>query len=224
MEYNNLSVSTYIINLEERKERLENVLKEFTSKPEFDVSVIAAERGATGAEGLWKSFQKVIRLAKERDDDVIVICEDDHQFTKEYNKEYLFRNIIEAHEQGCEILCGGISGNFDRILLPISQNRFWISEYWCNQFIVIYKSLFEKIQNHKFELTSKVDLTISGITDKKMFLFPFISTQKIYDYSDVTIRNGHDKNWSQNRFSYATERLVLMQKVFNYYNTYDRPL
>jgi len=38
------------------------------------------------------------------DDDVIILCKDDHAFTADFNKKYLIQNILEAAEQGVEIL------------------------------------------------------------------------------------------------------------------------
>lgn len=214
----NKFIPAYIINLSEREDRLKNVLNEFKGKREFDVKIINAVKHKIGAMGLWMTIQKIIQFAIKNDDDVIIICEDDHQFTSAYNKKFLFENIIEAHYQGCDLLSGGVSGNFKSEVIPISRNRFWIQEYWCNQFIVVYRSLFERILSHKFDIRSKVDLTISELTDKKMFLFPFISIQKIYEYSDVTARNNNDLEWLQTRFSYATERLILAQNVYKFYS------
>lgn len=41
---------------------------------------------------------------------MIVLCEDDHEFTKNYNKETLFSNIVEAYGQGAELLNCGVVG------------------------------------------------------------------------------------------------------------------
>lgn len=213
-----MKLPVYIINLPYRKERLENVLPEFSGREEFEINIIAAEKNTTGARGLWLSFQKVIRIAIEKKEEIIIICEDDHLFTKHYNKEYFFKNVMEANNEGCDILMGGVSGNFTKPVVPISFNRFWIDEYWCNQFIVLYKDIFETILNTRIENVSKVDLTISKLSNDKMFLFPFVSIQKVYDYSDVTAKNETDKSWIENRFTYFTDKLEMMRFVHNFYH------
>lgn len=208
---------TYIINLKERPERLDHVLNEFKDKKEFKITVIEAVKAEIGAVGLWKSMIKIINLAVENDDDVIIICEDDHEFTKHYNKDFLLENVVEAHNQGADILCGGISGGFNYIL-PLTKNRFWVDRYWCNQFIIVYKKFFKTMLDTEFDITKKVDQTLSTLTSNKMVIFPFISEQKFFGYSDVTKHNEENPNWAQNRFASTSRRLQILQKVYlNYY-------
>ncbi|MDR6784087.1 hypothetical protein ABIE26_002524 [Pedobacter africanus] len=211
-----LCLPTYIINLKKRTERLTHVLNEFKDKEEFKITVIEAVEDSVGAAGLWKSMIKIINLAIENNEDVIVLCEDDHQFTKNYNKEFLFENIVDAYNQGADILCGGISGGFGHVL-PLTKNRFWIDNYWCNQFIVIYKSFYQTMLETEFDRTKKVDNTLSELTSNKMVLYPFISEQKFFGYSDVTKYNQDHPEWTQNRFAMASEKLQVIQEVYRYY-------
>lgn len=91
-------ISTYVINLKDRIDRKKHVSTEFEGRDEFDVTFVDACEHSIGAVGLWNSIVKIIQIAVEKDDDVIVICEDDHYFTKNYSKEYLFENILSSHE------------------------------------------------------------------------------------------------------------------------------
>ena len=141
--YKNIIVPTYIINLVERTDRLSHIQQQFVGKHEFDVKIVEACKHPIGAIGLWQSILKIIRTAISDDDDVIIICEDDHEFAKSYSKEYLLDNIIEAATQGVEILTGGIANFYQAV--PVSKNRLWIDSFWCTQFIVIYRSIFQKI-------------------------------------------------------------------------------
>ncbi|WP_406826395.1 hypothetical protein [Pedobacter sp. KACC 23697] len=211
-------ISTFIINLENRNERLKNVLKEFEGKNEFKINVVNAVKHKIGAVGLFKSIQLAITIAKENNEDVIIICEDDHVFTEHYSKELLFKNIIEAHAQGVEILCGGISGGF-QIAVPVSKNRIWLDNYYCNQFIVIFKSIYNLILNTEFDETKKVDQTLSALTMNKMTIFPFISIQKYFGYSDVSSHNQDDPEWARNRFEIASKNLRKVWQVYNFYQS-----
>lgn len=79
-------------------------------------------------------------MAKEREDDVIVICEDDHFFTENYSSGLLFKEIQEAYMQGAELLSGGIGGFGQAV--PVGYHRYWgrlVLEYsiYCNLFICI---------------------------------------------------------------------------------------
>jgi GR25 family glycosyltransferase involved in LPS biosynthesis len=127
ISYDTVIIPTYIINLPERIERLAHIKKEFAGKPEFDVQIVEACKHEVGALGLWLSIRKIIDMAVANDDDVIIISEDDHQFTSDYSKAYLLENIIEAFEEGACFLSGG-SAKFDNAI-PVTRNRFWV--YHC---------------------------------------------------------------------------------------------
>lgn len=100
----------YAINLKSRTERMENLKKQFVSKSEFDVTYIDAVKHENGAVGLWHSICKAVRLAQQRGEDVIILCEDDHEFTKLYDKDSFLANVVIAHSKGAELLNCGIGG------------------------------------------------------------------------------------------------------------------
>ncbi len=172
-EFTNFSIPTYIINLPERTDRKEHILNQFKGKNEFDVTIIEATKHSIGAVGLWRSIRKVVKRALSNDDDVILICEDDHEFTDDYCKETFVKNIIEAHYQGADYLSGGC-GRFGAII-PLTKNRFWTSYLYSTQFIVIYRKFFQPILDEFFNDDVKADLLLSEMTSHKMILFPFIS-------------------------------------------------
>lgn len=120
----------YVINLKERTERRCHIEQQFANKTEFDVNYIDAIKRPIGAVGLWESLKKCVNIAIEKEEDIIVICEDDHFFTEHYSKEYFFANVIGAAKQGAELLSGGVS-NF-RNAVPVSSNRYWIDRFFCD--------------------------------------------------------------------------------------------
>jgi hypothetical protein len=212
----NISIPTYIINLPERKERLAHIRDQFANRREFDVSVIEACRHSIGAVGLFLSIRKVIWKAIENDDDVIIICEDDHEFTPHYSREYLLENIIEAHYQGADYLSGG-TGHVEHAM-PVSQNRYWVSRCLSTQFIVVYKKFFRKILDEPFDESVVADNRLSEMTSNKMVLYPFVSTQRDFGYSDVTAVHNARKGIVQQMFREAAAQLEDMKHVFLKYN------
>jgi GR25 family glycosyltransferase involved in LPS biosynthesis len=210
------SLKTFIINLPSRTDRLAHVKKEFAGRDEFDITIIEAISDKIGNIGLWNTMQKIVRLAKEANDDFILICEDDHQFTTSYNKQFLFNNILEAKKQGAHILSGGISGGFS-YALPLTKNRIWLDIYFGNQFIIIYKAFFDIFLNKQFDPDKTVDVTLSLLTMHKMTLFPFISTQKNFGYSDVTQHNVLDPEDVPKRFANTSKRLEVILKIYSFY-------
>ncbi len=182
--FEDITIPVYVLNLPERTDRLEHIKKQFEGKSEFAVTIIEACKHKTGATGLWLSIRKAVQIAEENDEDVIIICEDDHEFTKDYTKEYLIRNIIEASEQGLDMLIGGVIDM--KTALPVATNRYWISSFWSTQFIVLYRSIFQPVLDETFDTTVSADGKLSEMVINKAVLFPFVSIQREFGYSDVS--------------------------------------
>ncbi|MGN6439871.1 MAG: hypothetical protein ACTHMM_25315 [Agriterribacter sp.] len=210
VDFDTLAIPTYIINLPERTERREHIIDQFNGKKEFDITIINAFKHNIGAVGLWDSIRKIINMAIKNDDDVIIICEDDHEFTSEYCKDFLLKNIIEAHEQGCEYLnCG--TGKFD-FAVPVSPYRFWINQCLSTQFIVLYRKFFQRILEEPYDDTVTADRKLSEMSRHKMVLYPFISLQHDFGYSDVTPVHNEQKHLVKNMFALAQRRLQVISK------------
>jgi len=184
----NLCLPTYVINLRERTDRKKHIEDQFKGKPEFDVRYVEAVKNRTGSLGLWLTIRKIIKHAQEKDDDLVLICEDDHEFTRDYRRDVLFKNIIEAYNEGTDILSGGIGG-FD-YGLQVCPDRFWIHPFFSTQFIIIYRHFFQPILNEPFDKKVTADGILSQLSGKKMVIYPFISVQKEFGYSDVTDLNN----------------------------------
>lgn len=182
--FNDVSIPTYIINLPERTDRRVHVEEQFKDKKEFNITIVEACKHEIEHVGLWLSIRKVVQMAMQNDDDVIIIGEDDHEFTKDYTKEYLLKNIIAAHEQGFDMLLGGVSDM--KTALPISKNRYWISSFRCTKFIVLYKNMFRLIIDEPYDQTITADGKLSELAVNKAVLFPFVSVQREFGYSDLS--------------------------------------
>lgn len=211
--YENIIIPTYIINLKKREDRLKSVLKEFEGKDEFDIHIVEACEHQFGNVGLWQSIVKIIELAQANDDDVILLVEDDHVFTDMYSKEYLISNIINANSNGADLLLGGIGGGFEYVV-PITENRFWINHFWCTQFVVIYQKFFNEILNVEFGDEDGADNVLSALTLNKMVMYPFISVQKGFGYSDIQNLNKEEYN-IETFFTKAQKELLFYYHKYN---------
>lgn len=210
--FEGVMIPTYIINLKKRSECLNHILNQFEGKPEFNIKVVEACEYKIEEIGLWQSMVKVINIAIHNKDDVIIICNNDHEFTGNYTKEYLFQNIIEANEQGCAILAGGI-GSFGHAV-PLTVNRMWVNPFQSTQFIVLYKNIFEKILTYKFKKNEATDLVLAQMTSHKMVLYPFISRKRGYCPSDCTTIHNEKPGLVQNMFQKTEERLRVIQNAY----------
>jgi hypothetical protein len=213
--YNTLTVPVYIINLPERTERLAHIKQQFENKPEFDVTIVEACKHEIDAVGLWQSIRKIIRMAIDADDDVIIICEDNHEFTGHYSKAYLLKNIIEAHASGIDYLSGGSSNTENEVL--ITANRFWVARCLATQFIVLYKPLFQQILDEPFDDNVIADQLLSEMTSRKIVLYPFVSVQKDFGYSDITAVHNQD-GILKNMFAVSAKKLESIKQAYIRYN------
>lgn len=181
-------IPVYAINLKERTDRREHLLKEFQNKEEFELTIVDASVHSIGAVGLWNSIVRAVEMAKEKGDDIIIICEDDHFFTKNYSSKLLFREIVEANVQGADVLLGGICGFGHAARAGVCRYR--VDWFWSTQFVVVYSHFFDKIVSYQFADTDTADGVLSELAANKMVIFPFISEQKEFGYSDVTMHNN----------------------------------
>lgn len=209
-------IPVYIINLNERKERKKHILNEFRDKKEFLYQVISTEKDKNPRMGLWNNIVHAVNLAKRNNDDIIIICEDDHYFTENYSSGLLIKEIYEAYEQGADILLGGIGGFGQAI--PVGYRRYWIDSFWCTQFLIIYKQFYNEILSYKFKETDTADGVLSQLTMNKMVIYPFISEQKDFGYSDVTLSNMENAGRIREHFEYTKQRLKSIEYISRMYN------
>lgn len=206
------SVPVYVINLPERADRRVHILEQFEGRPEFDVSLVEACRHEVGALGLWMSIRKIVQLAMENEDDVIVICEDDHVFTPHYSSHSFMLRVLLAHQLGCDYVSGG-SGRVD-MAVPLGNNLFWTSHCLSAQFIVIYRKFFAQILAAPYDENVIGDIHLSQLTANKMVMFPFISLQKDFGYSDVTPLHNAKEGIVQMMFQMTESRMKCLHDVF----------
>lgn len=208
---NDSYIPVYVINMKDRTERKAHIMKEFENRKEFDVTVIEACTHEKGTIGLWNSIINVIHLAQKNQDEVIIICEDDHFFTEHYSCGLLLKEIKEAYMQGADILSGGIGGFGQAI--SVGYHRYWVDWLWCTQFIVIYEHFFETILTYTFKDGDTADGVLSQLSANKMVIYPFISEQKDFGYSDVTQSNMENQGRIREHFKYANKKFEMIRAI-----------
>ncbi|MBZ4187602.1 hypothetical protein [Niabella beijingensis] len=183
-----MSIATYILNLEKRTDRKVSILAEFNGRDEFEVEIIQPVPHPIAAVSLWNTIKAILQQSIGVEQEYILICEDDHQFTVDYEKERLEDAIAEARSLQADVLCGGVSWWEDA--LPISKQLFWVKKFSGLQFTVIFKKFFPVVLSANFTDKDSADYKISRLSSNIFFCFPFLSTQKEFGYSDVTTQNN----------------------------------
>lgn len=208
---NDIIIPTYIINVPKRTDRLAHILEQFEDKAEFNVNIVKASEHEIGAVGLWQSICRVIKMAIDNDEDVIILCEDDHQFTNDYDKNKLIEAIYDAHKLNANFLLGGILAGFSN-MLPVGSGLFWLDTFWGTQFVVVFKSFFETILAEPFLDSDVADGKFSEMTSNKFVMYPMISIQRDFGYSDIA-QNYNVNDMLQNSIHEASLRIKKIHEV-----------
>ena len=201
-----------VINIHEKTEHLRNIEKQFAGKEEFNVTIIEACHHKVKESGLWLSIKKIIETTIENDDDVIIICQEDHQFTEHYERNHFMKLIWQAGFLGCNVLIGGM-GVFN-LALPIIDGIFWIDSFKSSKFFVIYRTFFKSILQEPFCDSDTVESKFSEMTSSKMALYPFISVQKDFSLSNKIYNGNKIKTINTNLFAESSRRLGAFQNAY----------
>ena len=212
-------IPTYIIHLNEKRRCLSDIEKQFTGKEEFDIRSLKACHHKNKQLGLWLSIKKIIEIAIENDDDVIIICREDHQFTEHYERSHFINLIWQAGILGCNVLIGGM-GSFN-LALPISDVLFWIDSFWSSKFFIIYRDFYIRILQEPFSDSDTLEMKFSEMTSNKMGIFPYISNQNDFGYSGDTDMNNV-KGQITNLFDEGSRRLDAIQKAYLKYQLHGK--
>lgn len=201
----------------ERTDRLAHLKNEFYNRTEFEHHIVPAVKNSNGAHGLWQTIIQIISNAKEQDLDFVIICEDDHQFTKNYNPAALQQYILTAAAKNADILLGGVS--WYRTAFQVTEQLFNVEKFSGLQFSIIYKRFYDKILNADSSTVQAADFKIAELSNNKLVIFPFISTQKEFGYSDVTAKNNK-KGYVTSIFKKTAAMLQQVEKVTKFYASF----
>lgn len=212
-----MRIPTYIINLKSRSERRGNVLKEFESRSEFDVTLVEAIAHEVGLIGLWKSIKHILKNLISVHYEYVIICQDDHQFTEQYSFELLKESIDEAIALDADILLGGVS--WFQTVFQSSRHLYWVEKFSGLQFSVVFKKFFAPLLTLELDGFDAGDYRISAFTDKKWVIYPYISTQRDYGYSDVTVKNNKPIR-QQQLFEQSDSTMKTMIQIASYFTNH----
>lgn len=199
----------YVVNLPERKDRFNHIIDTFYTRKEFDVRMVDPVPQKSGALSLWLTIKRIL-VTVSKDLPFFILCEDDHEFISHYSFSLWQRCINEAQQFDADVLCGGVS--WFKTGVQVSENLFWVEKFSGLQFTVIFQKFYQTIFNASFAEFDQADFRISDLTEKKFVIYPFISVQKDFGYSDVTSRNDRERR-VERLFAETSERFNLLQKI-----------
>tara|TARA_R100001163_G_C5052750_1_gene189368 strand:+ start:451 stop:1104 length:654 start_codon:yes stop_codon:yes gene_type:complete len=210
MNLNDLVDEIYVINLDEREDRLESVTKQFKEmNSEFKrYSAIKREKGTNGNKLSWLN---VIYTAIKRDQQTIAICEDDVVFRRQLLTDLPTLkpqidetdfDVLSFHHYCSEKRSQSIQhmdkeDDEDIKLIKVKQKPF------CNQFLILKNLTLWRHQliwtlTRKDHLYRSLDHTLTHFGDKSK---PYITSREytfqLDDFS--TIKNYKVKRFHQKK-------------------------
>ena len=189
MKQENKNIKVYSPNLIGRSDRRTSIANQFAEKIDFELNIVPAIIHKIGRIGLWQTFMKILRHEEAVRSPFFIFCEDDHIFTIDYNYDYLINTISQADALGADVLLGGVS--WMKHPIQISDHLFWLEAFNGMQFTVVFQRFYEQLIVADRECTSSLDFKISDLSDNIMVMYPFISIQKEFGYSDVTLQKNY---------------------------------
>lgn len=214
-----IEIPTYAINLTRRTDRKESVLSEFLGRKEFRLTVVPAVEHQVGSFGLWRTIYAIVQNANEESLDYVLICEDDHIFTDDYSVEKLYAAIDKCFELKADVLLGSVSW-FDQVL-QVDKQLFWVDRFNGTQFMLIFKKYYQAMLDVDFQMIDIADMKMSSITDAIFVMYPFVSVQKEFGYSDVTNKNNNEGHVTE-LFNKRKEKLMHLHKVSEFYGLFEQ--
>lgn len=100
--------------------------------------------------------------------------------------------------------------------MPVAPGRFWTDWAWCTQFTVVYRPAFRRILEADFGPKDVADEFLSRLLPNKMVIFPFVSEQHDFGYSDITPANNQSGTISR-FFQRAQTKGAIYQRIVNKY-------
>ncbi|MDE5560241.1 MAG: methyltransferase domain-containing protein [Bacteroidaceae bacterium] len=182
-------ISVYAPNLANRSDRRASLEAQFSGKEEFDLTIVTPVESRCGAWSLWQTFYGIVRQEAAKQSGYFIFCEDDHVFTKDYSFDRLADAISRADALNADILSGGMS--WLRTPVQVSDCLFHVECFNGLQFTVVFSRFYETILSYCTEKGHVTDKFISEISGNIFVIYPYISIQTDFGYSDVTPSNNN---------------------------------
>lgn len=191
----------YYINLDERKDRLENILKQvkLLDKESIKTTRISAIKNDIGAIGCGLSHIKTLEDAKKNNYKQVIILEDDFEFIldKDEINKILDYFLNEVNEYNICLLAGNIYkvSKYKKFIYEAiniqTTSGYLIHEKFYDILIDNFKNSVEKmISNYKYG-ESEIDVSWKKLQgkDKQFYIINPRLGKQISGYSDIEKRH-----------------------------------
>jgi GR25 family glycosyltransferase involved in LPS biosynthesis len=178
----------YVINLDKATERWDKIQKDFKNTNIHLIRVSAVENSENPKQGLLDSFKNIIRIAKEKNLETVLVLEDDSYPTPDFNKRWATtKKWLDANMDKWEIFNGGVRIHYLKkkktekiIMINESINIYKTSSVEAANFLYVNSSMYNKILSWNFDdtYTALDHLTGNFRKTNMLYIYPLLSKQQ----------------------------------------------
>ncbi len=141
-------------------------LKYFSNKREFSIHWIQSTSPLRNID--QQTLHSIVSRSIQDEDDVIIICFDSCRFETNYSKYSLFKYILIAQFHQADILfCNGNEIDF---MCKTQDELYWVNNVKKSDFIVLFRSIFNKLLNANLHSTKSFPEIISNLSHDKLMI------------------------------------------------------
>ena len=115
------------------------------------------------------------------DNEIFVVCSINHHFPANFSCFGFVRDIQKAFQLNADLLIGYVE-DFDMVI-PLSTRILWIQTPKAPDFVVVYRSLFEKLLDQIMIDSDNIIEKCVELAENKLLVYPFLSFHEYKDQS-----------------------------------------
>jgi hypothetical protein len=173
----------FAINCTDRESMNQRIKLNFENRDGFLLDRLYSTEHPSSA-WVWETLTDIFKRSLGASNDFVIICNEQHVFSNQFEYKYLIKNIIEGYCQNADVLCGGIDGGAS-YAMKISENRFWLNSFFPLRFVVFYRKFYKKFIDNPFSESSSIFSQIANLSKGVMVIHPPVSIP--YRSNDVII-------------------------------------
>ena len=212
----NTKTKAYVINLDERKDKWEQIQKDFKDT-DIEVERFPAVNHERGGVGIGKSFQALIQMAKDKNMDSILIMEDDCKPLKHFNKRWpIIKKWLDENRDKWNIFNGGpITPMEQKMQYDINgKNKIYTSNgASALHFVLFSKESYDMILQWTFDKDFLLDWFINREKNKYIYIDPPLAMQ----HSGLSNSNSVVKNFTKNDGNQGSYMIRVTKSAENLY-------
>jgi hypothetical protein len=188
----NSTNEVYIINLDERKDRMKQIIKDFGST--FTIFRTSAVKMVPPQQGCTNSFLRIVKMAKDKGMPTVLIFEDDNKPEKDFFLNWKrVKAYLDSHMDTWEIFNGGQRhiSNIQKVIQLNNVKLIKPTGGHSTNWIYINSNAYDKLLDWEIKGKSLIDLWLASGHFNTWSCFPLLGLQ-YNGFSDV---NNEERNF-----------------------------